>query len=141
MTRKGELEEEVRGLKERLDMLEEIERELVRRKEDQHKEELTEWSTAGLEESKRHKVERLLIEYQDVFSTWEFDIGRTTLVQHSIDTGDATPIRQPLRRSSPQQREVKLEAGDVYKAQGPAVVIEVVGGLRWKEGDDAGGKK
>ena len=38
-------------------------------------------------------------------------------------------------------REVNLKAGDVYKAQGPAVVIEVVGRLRWKEGDDTGGEE
>ena len=71
----------------------------------EHLRELAEQSTDGLEESERGKVERLLVEYQDVFSTGEFDIGRTTLVKHSIDTGDAAPIRQPLRRSSPQQRE------------------------------------
>ena len=42
------------------------------------------------------------MEYQDVFSTGEFDVGRTTLVKHSIDAGDAAPIRQLLRKSSPQ---------------------------------------
>ena len=40
-----------------------------------------------------------------VISTGDDDLGRTTLVQHRIDTGDAAPIRQPLRRLAPCQRE------------------------------------
>ena len=36
--------------------------------------------------------------YSDVFSKGEFDLGRTSLITHHIDTGDAKPIRQPLRR-------------------------------------------
>ena len=33
-----------------------------------------------------------------MFSRGTFDMGRTTLVEHSIDTGDHRPIRQSLRR-------------------------------------------
>ena len=36
--------------------------------------------------------------YSDVFSKGEFDLCRTSLIMHHIDTGDAKPIRQPLRR-------------------------------------------
>ena len=36
--------------------------------------------------------------YADVFSKGEFDLGRTTLITHHIDTGTTKPIRQPLRR-------------------------------------------
>ena len=68
-------------------------------------EELAEKSTEGMVEEDREKVMALLIKYQDVFSSGEYDIGRTTLVKHSIDTGDARPIRQPLRRSGPVQRD------------------------------------
>ena len=71
----------------------------------QHLRELEEQSTDGLGTEDQVRVRRLLVEYQDVFSSGEFDIGRTTRVKHSIDTGGAAPIRQPLRRSSPQQRE------------------------------------
>ena len=28
----------------------------------------------------------------------DFDLGRTSLITHHIDTGNAKPIRQPLRR-------------------------------------------
>ena len=47
---------------------------------------------------------KLLTEYQDVFSTGEYDIGRTGLIRHRIDTPGAHPRRQTLRRTSPEQR-------------------------------------
>jgi len=40
----------------------------------------------------------LLRGYADIFSSNEYDIGRTPLVEHHIDTRDHRPIRQPLRR-------------------------------------------
>ena len=52
----------------------------------------------GLTTEQRKKTAALLTEYEDVFSKDEFDLGRTTLVEHTIDTGDRQPIRQPLRR-------------------------------------------
>ena len=39
-----------------------------------------------------------LREYADTFSRSDFDLGRTDLLEHSIDTGDYRPFRQPLRR-------------------------------------------
>jgi hypothetical protein len=39
-----------------------------------------------------------LAKYKDIMSTSDLDIGRTHLIEHEINTGDARPIRQPLRR-------------------------------------------
>ena len=44
------------------------------------------------------QVQQLLQGYDDVFSHGAFDMGRTTLVEHSIDTGSQRPIRQGLSR-------------------------------------------
>ena len=46
----------------------------------------------------KEDVRKLLLEFRDVFSQNEYDIGETSLGEHAIDTGDAKPIRQPLRR-------------------------------------------
>ena len=46
----------------------------------------------------RQEVVKLLHEYDDLFSKGTFDMGRTTLIEHSIDTGQHRPIRQALRR-------------------------------------------
>jgi hypothetical protein len=43
-------------------------------------------------------VRQLLMQYDDIFSRGAYDMGRTSLVEHSIDTGDHRPIRQGLRR-------------------------------------------
>jgi len=46
----------------------------------------------------RQKVRCLLSQYRSILSTRDDDIGRTHLLEHTIDTGDHKPIRQPLRR-------------------------------------------
>ena len=46
----------------------------------------------------RAKAIDLLQRHESVFSRGEFDVGRTNLVSYRIPTGDAKPIRQPLRR-------------------------------------------
>ena len=46
----------------------------------------------------RQQVINFLQEFNDMFSRGTFDMGRTTLVEHSINTGDHRPIQQPLRR-------------------------------------------
>ena len=40
----------------------------------------------------------LIDEFEDMFSKCDYDLGSTDIVTHSIDMGDHTPIRQPLRR-------------------------------------------
>ena len=87
MARKKELEEERGRIKARLDMLEEVKREALRRKKDQGEE----------EESGREKVEELLGEYWD-------DTSRKTLVKRRIDTGDTALIMQR------KEEEVKEQA-------------------------------
>ena len=43
----------------------------------------------------------ILSSYEDVFSQSDTDLGRTTIVSHSSDTGESRPIRQRLRRFPP----------------------------------------
>ena len=52
----------------------------------------------SLSGSERGQATDLIQEYEDVFSKGEHDLGRTTLITHHIETGDARPIRQALRR-------------------------------------------
>jgi len=40
----------------------------------------------------------MLKRYSDVFSKGELDLGETPLAKHRIDTGDARPMSQTLRR-------------------------------------------
>ena len=63
-----------------------------------HLQELYQESIDGLTPVQQTQVCNLLCEFSDVFSQGPHDLGRTDLVQHRIDTRDASPIRQPPRR-------------------------------------------
>ena len=47
------------------------------------------------------EVHKLLLQFRDVFSEGEFDIGHTTTVKHRIDLVDETPFKQRHRRIPP----------------------------------------
>jgi len=51
-----------------------------------------------LTDHQRSQVIDLLENYDSIFSRGPYDMGRTTLVEHTIDTGNQRPIRQGLRR-------------------------------------------
>ena len=51
-----------------------------------------------LSENERQQAIRFIHRHSSVFSKSEFDIGRTHLIPHRIDTGDNKPFRQSLRR-------------------------------------------
>ena len=44
----------------------------------------------------RHQLLQLLLEFSDVFAASSNDLGRTDLIKHQIDTGNAHPIRQQI---------------------------------------------
>ncbi|KAI8510371.1 hypothetical protein Bbelb_112870 [Branchiostoma belcheri] len=48
----------------------------------------------------------LLVEYEDIVSRSSHDISTTPVITHSIETGDAAPIRLLPRRTSPQAKEL-----------------------------------
>ncbi len=79
------------------------------------------------------QVNKLLWTYQDTFSKNDFDIGRSTIVQHRIDLTDDIPFKQRHRRIPPSMyEEVRdhlrhlLEGGIIRESNSPwasAVVL------------------
>ena len=51
-----------------------------------------------LSDDQKEEAPKFIEKHADLFSKSEFDIGRTPLVQHVIDTGHHRPFKQPLRR-------------------------------------------
>lgn len=47
----------------------------------------------------------MLLDYADIFASDQDDLGRTGKIKHKINTGDAPPIRQPVRRIPPIRRD------------------------------------
>ena len=67
-----------------------------------HLTDLWERSVANLNEEQRGELHGLFVEYQDIFSRHNYDLGCTHLLQFSIDVGDHSAIKQAPRRMSPQ---------------------------------------
>ena len=60
---------------------------------------------ATLEPEDQERLFVLLLEYADVFALGNDGLGRTSILQHEIHTGDAAPIRQQFRRVCPEKRQ------------------------------------
>ena len=63
-------------------------------------------------------LQSILMKHADVFSQNENDLGRTDIIMHHIDTGDARPVRQPLRRYPPAHVEAISDHVDNMLKQG-----------------------
>ena len=63
-----------------------------------HLVELLERSCKYLEPEQQRKLGSLLREFQHSFAASSNDLGKTNLVEHKINTGNARPIKQPPRR-------------------------------------------
>ena len=63
----------------------------------------------NLSETAKAGLRTLLCKHSRLFAESDDDLGRTHLVQHDIQTGEAAPIRQPPRRVPEAQREIMEE--------------------------------
>eukprot|EP00731_Ephydatia_muelleri_P013915 Em0007g1225a len=50
----------------------------------------------NISDSDKRKLRDLLSQFGDVISTGDRDLGKTSMVFHTIDTGDSVPVRQIL---------------------------------------------
>jgi hypothetical protein len=64
-----------------------------------HLQELYKRSIESLDEEQALVLKQLLREYADVFAKDDQDLGLLSGVKHRIDTKDAKPIKQPMRRT------------------------------------------
>jgi len=52
----------------------------------------------SITKSEREELRALLTEFKSVFALSDNELGRTSATRHEIDTGDARPVKQRLRR-------------------------------------------
>lgn len=85
----------------------------------------------------------LLQAFEDIVSQGDWDLGRTSLTRHTIDTADATPVKQRPRRMAPTDRatvdekiNAMLDMGVIQPSESPwaspiVLVRKKDGGLRF----------
>lgn len=84
----------------------------------EHLLDLYERSSVHLSDLEKQGLHNLLFKYQSAFSKNPEDIGRTDMVQHTINTGTSQPIRQPPRRLPLGKRQVEKEEIDKMLKRG-----------------------
>ncbi len=73
---------------------------------------------ADLSPPQKSALRHLLVQFAAVFSRGPFDLGRSTLAQHRIDTGDSAPHRCRPHRLPAAQRPVVSKHVDTMLKQG-----------------------
>jgi len=70
------------------------------------------------DEDDRKRLQQLLVQYADIFSRSATDVGRTSIVKHSIPTqANAAPIKQHARRLGPEkEKEVSRQVTQLAEA-------------------------
>ena len=98
-----------------------------------HVDPLVEAVDASVTAEEKIVLQATLHEFADVFSKSEYDLGCTGLAKHTIDTGDARPIRQTLRRQPfahletiDKQVQDMLKTGIIEPSQSPWVSNVVI---------------
>ena len=81
---------------------------------------------SGISDDQQERFQSMIDEFSDIFATDNSDLGKTSLSEHTIDTGESQPIRLPPRRTPPHQREIidrqlddLLKHGRIEPSQSP----------------------
>ena len=84
----------------------------------EHLQSMVDLAAENLTKPELEKFSQLITKYQDVFTGADGRVGRTHLVEHSIDTGDARPTKQKHRRLPLAQVEKVDKELDRLEAEG-----------------------
>ncbi len=108
-----------------------------------HLKKLFDASRENLSEPEQRRLADVLISFEDVFAKDEFDLGTFSELEHNIDTGNAKPIKQRMRRTpacfvGEEEAHLKkmLEAEVIQEstsewASSPVLIRKRDGKVRW----------
>ena len=82
----------------------------------EHMQELVDKCSKNLATDEKNRLIKTLQEFEHVFVGKDNQLGRTSLVKHTINTGDHPPIKQRPRRTPMHlQEEVKMQINDMLE--------------------------
>src|SRR6266516_2250114 len=67
------------------------------------------YKTGNLTTDQRREVKGVIRKNEDIFIRGKYEVGRTNVVKHMIDTGEEKPIKQKARRLSVKEKEIEKE--------------------------------
>ena len=84
------------------------------------------YKTENLTTDQQRKVKRVIQKNEDIFIKGKYEVRRTNMVKHTIDTGEEKPIKQKARRLSVKEKEIEkehieemLKKGIIRKSKSP----------------------
>uniref|UniRef100_A0A914VEK8 RNA-directed DNA polymerase n=1 Tax=Plectus sambesii TaxID=2011161 RepID=A0A914VEK8_9BILA len=76
------------------------------------------WDGCALAPEARQQLKELIVEFEHAFALDDNELGQTHVATHKIDTGEAKPVKQPLRPCPFALRETVNRLTQQYLAQG-----------------------
>src|SRR5256886_8500720 len=74
------------------------------------------YKIGNLTTDQRREVRGVIQKNEDIFIKGKYEVGRTNVVKHMIDTGEEKPIKQKARRLSVKEKEIEKEhIGEMLK--------------------------
>src|SRR3989441_285868 len=84
------------------------------------------YKTGNLTTDQQREVKRVIQKNEDIFIKGKYEVGRTNMVKHTIDTGEEKPIKQKARRLLVKEKEIEkehieemLKKGIIRKSKSP----------------------
>ena len=80
----------------------------------EHLQDLWKRSVESVGPEYHYAIAQMLVDFADVFSAGDHDLGKTNLVKHHIDTGGVRPIKErPRRQPAIHQQEIDRQVEDL----------------------------
>src|SRR5438045_2508104 len=67
------------------------------------------YKTGNLTIDQQREVKGVIRKNEDIYIKGKYEVGRTNMVKHTIDTGEEKPIKQKARRLSVKEKEIEKE--------------------------------
>src|SRR2546430_14674398 len=87
---------------------------------------VTTYKIGNLTTDQQKEVKGVIRKNEDIFIKGKYEVGRTNVVKHTIDTGEEKPIKQKARRLSVKEKEIEkehieemLKKGIIRKSKSP----------------------